>query len=138
MTEAETSEKFNAKEYVRIMTEAQETRAGDVKSLSRTRNFLLSQRRNFTTWSCTWFRSIQNAIFSWQITRFVTKTASMARLGWRVQRRSSQMERFHLTELSRNVTKRSTLMMMWMRISQELLSMMVLTAGRFRSVRTGA
>merc|ERR1719388_564843 len=34
MTEAETSEKFNAKEYVRIMTEAQETRAGDVKSLS--------------------------------------------------------------------------------------------------------
>merc|ERR1719217_843854 len=32
MTEAETSEKFNAKEYVRIMTEAQETRAGDVKS----------------------------------------------------------------------------------------------------------
>jgi len=34
MTEAETSEKFNAKEYVRIMTEAQETRAGDVKALS--------------------------------------------------------------------------------------------------------
>merc|ERR1719316_2609760 len=34
MTEAETSEKFNAKEYVRIMTEAQETRAGDVKSLN--------------------------------------------------------------------------------------------------------
>merc|ERR1719313_1315845 len=33
MTEAETSEKFNSKEYVRIMTEAQETRAGDVKSL---------------------------------------------------------------------------------------------------------
>merc|ERR1719375_1111593 len=34
MTEAETSEKFNAKEYVRIMTEAQETRARDVKSLN--------------------------------------------------------------------------------------------------------
>jgi len=34
MTEAETSEKFNAKEYVRLMTEAQETRAGDVKSLN--------------------------------------------------------------------------------------------------------
>merc|ERR1719388_348704 len=34
MTEAETSEKFNSKEYVRIMTEAQETRAGDVKSLN--------------------------------------------------------------------------------------------------------
>jgi uncharacterized protein YoxC len=34
MTEAETSEKFNAKEYVRIMTEAQETRASDVKSLN--------------------------------------------------------------------------------------------------------
>merc|ERR1719515_485375 len=34
MTEAETSEKFNAKEYVRIMTEAQETRAQDVKALS--------------------------------------------------------------------------------------------------------
>jgi len=34
MTESETSEKFNAKEYVRIMTEAQETRAGDVKSLN--------------------------------------------------------------------------------------------------------
>jgi len=34
MTEAETSEKFNAKEYVRIMTEAQETRAADVKSLN--------------------------------------------------------------------------------------------------------
>merc|ERR1719263_410051 len=32
MTEAETSEKFNAKEYVRIMTDAQETRAQDVKS----------------------------------------------------------------------------------------------------------
>merc|ERR1719214_197696 len=34
MTEAETSEKFNAKEYVRIMTEAQETRAQDTKSLN--------------------------------------------------------------------------------------------------------
>merc|ERR1719217_1195634 len=34
MTEAETSEKFNAKEYVRIMTEAQESRAQDVKSLN--------------------------------------------------------------------------------------------------------
>jgi len=34
MTEAETSEKFNAKEYVRIMTEAQETRATDTKSLN--------------------------------------------------------------------------------------------------------
>jgi len=34
MTEAETSEKFNAKEYVRIMTEAQETRATDVKSMN--------------------------------------------------------------------------------------------------------
>jgi septal ring factor EnvC (AmiA/AmiB activator) len=34
MTEAETSEKFNAKEYVRIMTEAQETRKTDTKSLS--------------------------------------------------------------------------------------------------------
>jgi len=34
MTEAETSEKFNAKEYVRIMTEAQETRAADVKGLN--------------------------------------------------------------------------------------------------------
>merc|ERR1719335_124051 len=34
MTEAETSEKFNSKEYVRIMSEAQETRAGDVKSLN--------------------------------------------------------------------------------------------------------
>jgi hypothetical protein len=33
MTEAETSEKFNAKEYVRIMTDAQETRAEDVKSM---------------------------------------------------------------------------------------------------------
>lgn len=34
MTEAETSEKFNAKEYVRIMTEAQETRKTDTKSLA--------------------------------------------------------------------------------------------------------
>merc|ERR1719321_17769 len=34
MTEGETSEKFNAKEYVRIMTEAQETRATDTKSLN--------------------------------------------------------------------------------------------------------
>merc|ERR1719399_2737938 len=34
MTESETEEKFAAKEYVRIMTEAQETRAGDVKSLN--------------------------------------------------------------------------------------------------------
>merc|ERR1719161_1758715 len=34
MTEAETSEKFNAKEYVRIMTDAQATRAEDVKSLN--------------------------------------------------------------------------------------------------------
>jgi hypothetical protein len=34
MTEAETSEKFDAKEYVRIMTEAQESRAQDVKSLN--------------------------------------------------------------------------------------------------------
>merc|ERR1719359_580968 len=34
MTEAETSEKFNAKEYVRIMTEAQETRSADTKSLN--------------------------------------------------------------------------------------------------------
>merc|ERR1719201_106816 len=34
MTEAETSEKFNAKEYVRIMTDAQATRAQDVKSLN--------------------------------------------------------------------------------------------------------
>lgn len=34
MTEAETSEKFNAKEYVRIMQEAQESRAADVKSLN--------------------------------------------------------------------------------------------------------
>jgi len=35
MTEAETSEKFNAKEYVRIMSDAQETRAGDVKSMNQ-------------------------------------------------------------------------------------------------------
>merc|ERR1719310_590522 len=34
MTEAETEEKFNAKEYVRIMTDAQETRKQDVKSLN--------------------------------------------------------------------------------------------------------
>merc|ERR1719160_225679 len=34
MTEAETSEKFNAKEYVRIMQDAQETRASDVKSMN--------------------------------------------------------------------------------------------------------
>jgi hypothetical protein len=34
MTEAETSEKFNAKEYVRMMTEAKDTRAADVKGLS--------------------------------------------------------------------------------------------------------
>merc|ERR1719281_1820383 len=34
MTEAETSEKFNAIEYVRIMTEAQETRVTDTKSLN--------------------------------------------------------------------------------------------------------
>merc|ERR1719156_265945 len=34
MTEAETEEKFNSKEYVRIMTDAQETRATDVKSLN--------------------------------------------------------------------------------------------------------
>merc|ERR1719421_2156729 len=34
MTEAETEEKFNAKEYVRIMTDAQATRAQDVKSLN--------------------------------------------------------------------------------------------------------
>merc|ERR1719310_779321 len=34
MTEAETSEKFNAKEYVRLMTDAQETRAQDVKSMN--------------------------------------------------------------------------------------------------------
>merc|ERR1719502_1351542 len=35
MTEAETSEKFNSKEYVRIMTDAQETRAQDVKSTNQ-------------------------------------------------------------------------------------------------------
>merc|ERR1719428_1180021 len=35
MTESETSEKFNAKEYVRIMSDAQETRAQDVKSTSQ-------------------------------------------------------------------------------------------------------
>merc|ERR1719194_111888 len=34
MTEAETEEKFNAKEYVRIMGEAQETRSADVKALN--------------------------------------------------------------------------------------------------------
>merc|ERR1719158_934201 len=34
MTEAETEEKFNAKDYVRIMTEAQETRTADVKALN--------------------------------------------------------------------------------------------------------
>jgi hypothetical protein len=34
MTEAETSEKFNAKEYVRIMQESQETRATDTKALN--------------------------------------------------------------------------------------------------------
>merc|ERR1719310_2199592 len=34
MTEAEMEEKFAAKEYVRIMAEAQESRAGDVKSLN--------------------------------------------------------------------------------------------------------
>merc|ERR1719191_2307036 len=34
MTESETTEKFAAKEYVRIMTDAQETRAGDVESLN--------------------------------------------------------------------------------------------------------
>merc|ERR1719217_1596185 len=34
MTEAETSEKFNSKEYVRIMTDAQETRSEDVKSMN--------------------------------------------------------------------------------------------------------
>lgn len=34
MTEAETSEKFNSKEYVRIMSDAQETRASDVKSMN--------------------------------------------------------------------------------------------------------
>jgi len=35
MTEAEMEEKFAAKEYVRIMKEAQESRAGDVKSLNQ-------------------------------------------------------------------------------------------------------
>merc|ERR1719453_2113640 len=34
MTEAETEEKFIAKDYVRIMTEAQETRQADVKALN--------------------------------------------------------------------------------------------------------
>merc|ERR1719456_506492 len=34
MTEAETEEKFNAKEYVRIMTEAQATRAEDMKAMN--------------------------------------------------------------------------------------------------------
>merc|ERR1719235_311672 len=34
MTEAETEEKFNAKDYVRIMSEAQETRTEDVKALN--------------------------------------------------------------------------------------------------------
>merc|ERR1719281_2101153 len=34
MTESETEEKFNAKDYVRIMTEAQETRQADVKALN--------------------------------------------------------------------------------------------------------
>merc|ERR1719265_2005813 len=34
MTESETEEKFNAKDYVRIMTEAQETRAEDTKALN--------------------------------------------------------------------------------------------------------
>merc|ERR1719235_2890817 len=34
MTEGETEEKFNSKEYLRVMTEAQETRAQDVKSLN--------------------------------------------------------------------------------------------------------
>lgn len=35
MTESETEEKFSAKEYVRIMTDAKETRAQDVKSMSQ-------------------------------------------------------------------------------------------------------
>merc|ERR1719420_1454224 len=35
MTESETEEKFAAKEYVRIMTDAQETRATDVKSMNQ-------------------------------------------------------------------------------------------------------
>merc|ERR1719440_1185259 len=34
MTESETEEKFAAKEYVRIMTDAQESRAQDVKSVN--------------------------------------------------------------------------------------------------------
>merc|ERR1719387_1921889 len=34
MTESETEEKFMAKEYVRVMTDAQDTRAQDVKSLN--------------------------------------------------------------------------------------------------------
>merc|ERR1719473_940259 len=34
MTESETEEKFAAKEYVRVMTDARETRATDVKSLN--------------------------------------------------------------------------------------------------------
>merc|ERR1719207_242669 len=34
MTESETSEKFAAKEYVRIMTDAQTTRASDVKTMN--------------------------------------------------------------------------------------------------------
>merc|ERR1719235_2577704 len=34
MTESETEEKFMAKEHVRVMTDAQETRAQDVKSLN--------------------------------------------------------------------------------------------------------
>ena len=34
MTESETEEKFMAKEYVRVMTDAQATRAQDVKSLN--------------------------------------------------------------------------------------------------------
>merc|ERR1719191_1037872 len=34
MTESETEEKFMAKEYVRIMSDAQETRAQDVKSMN--------------------------------------------------------------------------------------------------------
>merc|ERR1719313_3088610 len=35
MTEAEMEEKFAAKEYVRIMTESKESRAGDVKALNQ-------------------------------------------------------------------------------------------------------
>lgn len=38
MTEAETEEKFSAKDYVRVMKEAQETRAQDTKSLTQKRN----------------------------------------------------------------------------------------------------